>query len=74
MNEEDRQNEVIKGHKDIVDAIRKLEERISNVETLMDEIKPYIQGVAGLGVLSKAFYAMGGIAVAWLAVKGLFHP
>lgn len=40
--------------------------------TFMLELKPYLQGVAGVGLLWKLAVAVGGLLVIWAEVKGLF--
>jgi hypothetical protein len=68
-----QETRINQGHQDIVEAIQKLEERVSNIEKLMEQIKPYIEATAGLGVIGKVFFALGGIAVTWLAIKSTFN-
>ena len=41
-------------------------------EADMQEIRPYLQFVGGLGVLSKVVVWIGGLALAALAIKELF--
>lgn len=39
---------------------------------ILDEIRPYVQGIAGLSIVWKGLMAIGGLLVIWVSIKGLF--
>ena len=56
-----------------IDEMRNdLAEHNKKHEADMQEIRPYLQFVGGLGVLSKVIVWIGGLALAALAIKALF--
>lgn len=50
-----------------------LENHIKDEKERWDRIEPYIQGAAGLGLIWKALIAVGSLAMAWAAVRGVFN-
>ena len=64
-----------------IDAIRedlnkhaaKDEANMATITAHMDAVKPYIEGIAGVGLLSKAFIGLGAVAIAYISIKNLLH-
>lgn len=52
---------------------KKLDEHNLKHQSDMDELKPYLQFASGLGIIFKLIVAIGSIAMAWLAIKGVFY-
>jgi RNA processing factor Prp31 len=50
----------------------KIDNLDKKLTTHMTEIAPYIQALAGTKILYRGFLALGGVAVAWLAIKDAF--
>jgi len=50
----------------------KLDQHILSEQIFREEVKPLLQGAAGLQLLWKVFVAVGSLAVAWVAIKGVF--
>ena len=56
-----------------IDRVRdKLDEHIRQHEIDMEEIKPFMRGAAGLGLLWKGLIVVGGLAVAYTQIKSIF--
>lgn len=51
----------------------KLERFMATSVLFREEVKPLLQGAAGLQLLWKVFVAVGSLAVAWAAMKGFFR-
>ena len=68
--------EIKKAMEVVEDKLNSMDEKIdshnSKHEADMQEIKPFLRGAAGLGLLWKAFVAIGGLAMAYSAIRGLF--
>lgn len=59
--------------KDFRDENKKLMDAMRvQIETHVAEVKPFMQGAAGIQILWKLCVAIGSLAGAYLAVKGIF--
>lgn len=58
----------------LADTLRHLEAMDKKLTEHMEKIEPYLQGVAGLGLLWKFFIAIGSLAAAWLTLRTLLTP
>lgn len=47
----------------------KLDAHIKVSQDFQDEVKPYLQGAAGLQLLWKVLVSIGSLALAWAAIK-----
>lgn len=56
----------------IFDMLEVINVKMDSQSTILDEIKPYVQGIAGLSILWKGLMAIGGLLVIWVSIKGLF--
>lgn len=50
-------------------AFKQLNDKL---DSHMQELQPYIQGAAGLGLLWKALVAIGGAVVIWVQIRQMF--
>lgn len=57
-------------HRKIFDMLETLNSKMDSQSTVLDEIKPYVQGIAGLGIVWRGLMAIGGLLVIWVTVRG----
>lgn len=56
----------------IFDMLEVINVKMDSQTTVLDEIRPYVQGIAGLSIVWKGLMAIGGLLVIWASIKGLF--
>ena len=77
-------NDIVRAVRDLRETIVQLDSKLSvhiaadqetqeKIVEHMEEVKPFLQGVAGIQILWKVFVSIGSLAVAWFAIKNIFH-
>lgn len=54
------------------DVRHMLEEQNKVMQLHMDTVEPYLQGIAGLGIVWKGLIAIGGLLAIWVSIKVSF--